>query len=304
MEKPRFSTLCRQAEIALEQQVNDINIRIADLHAKIAILQDRGNMAREFFASGMSFRMNEDNLCFVDVRDVMRDKTGEALLYFFEDDLSIKPSNEKNKMLEVLRANPTLVHEFFCDGYDYECMILNGDVDPNAQYDRVHFHLHKSTFWVNPAKYLKELEDKNNHKVKALHVSDNASSSSSLIKSGCKYAIVVNTGLPDDPIQKSYADSNPFQFDDVFIGCESFGGSDDYGFLLLKKNAKWGVMDVSTGFELQIVVDFLYDTPRSAAHKLEQVMGRKLRVEWQRMDEYDPNSASELRKGEEDGLPR
>lgn len=305
MEKPRFRTLCKQAEIVLEQQVDDINVRIEDMQAKITILRNRNNMAREFFASGMSFRMNEDNLLFVDVREVLRDKTGKSLLFFFENDLHIKPSIEKNKMLEVLRANPALAHEFFSNGYNYECRFLNGDEDSNAIFERGGFHMQRSTFWSNPAKYLKEFKYKNNHKVKAFHISDSAHSSSALIKSGRKYAVVIHMGSPSDPGMKSfsYSESNQFPFDDAFIGCESFGAPDDYGFLLLKKNAKWGIMDVSTGYELQIVVDFLHDTPRSAAHKLEQIMGRKLRVEWQRMDIYDPSSVSELRKGEDDGLP-
>ena len=105
MQKPRFATLLKQAE-----EVIDENVKLFQTP-----------QAAAFFASGMSYSLHEE-----DHKDenhglydtILTDTTGKVLKLFIENE--IKPSPDRQAMLDALAQHPTNLCKLFRTGYNHE----------------------------------------------------------------------------------------------------------------------------------------------------------------------------------------
>lgn len=110
MKKTSYNTLCNQAQLVISNKMVELKNEIAKLADEMATLANPKNMAKEFFASGMSFAMYEDHP-WVDARAVIRDASGDSLLGYLDDKNTIKPSAEKDKLWQHSAVTqPSLIH--------------------------------------------------------------------------------------------------------------------------------------------------------------------------------------------------
>ena len=149
----------------------------------------------------------------------------------------------------------------------------------------VKFHQRKylgSDFWET----LYRTEEKQGDIRKPLHVSDSITNACCVAKRNNKYGIFVYSGnFPHYADPKIWSIREPFLFSDVRICCESFVGN--CGFVAVCMNGKWGAVEVSFDYYLQLVVPFQYRTWEEAAIEVEQLMGRHLFSEWFSFEKFE-----------------
>lgn len=136
MKKPKFSTLCQQAQEALQKCKDQVNEKIKKLQEVETNLSDENNMPKEFIASGMALRINESTT-WVNVQDILKDDSGEALVAYLQDDRIIKPSPDRDQLVAAANNNRKFAHSCFVAGYKYEDKRLNqtteSTTDENAR---------------------------------------------------------------------------------------------------------------------------------------------------------------------------
>lgn len=119
---PRFQNLRNQADNYIKDHIDDLAGNDKDKEAATKFYEDQSNMCKEFFASGMSFKLKEYKLTQKEINDVITDTSGLAFKTYLENNVS--DSNDKNKLLDALKQNPTKSHEIFVKGYLYENDII------------------------------------------------------------------------------------------------------------------------------------------------------------------------------------
>ena len=129
------------------------------------------------------------------------------------------------------------------------------------------------------------LKIKKNDIRKPLNISDAVSSACCVAKRGKKYGIFVYTHYGSyDSTPEICSGANPFLYTDVRICCENIWG--DCGVVAVCMNGKWGVVEVSFDYYLQLIVPIQYRIWEDAAIAVEQLIGRHLSAEWFTFEKY------------------